>query len=133
MILSYEYIDHAYNAIIDVKACLDTFNFDFENECWGIWGEGTVYSSDILNRYCTEDTFKSYQGKRSLEDHAQRVRNLMACPILKPIDLEISQYGQPTLEDGCHRIYASYLRGDKTIKAKVFGFIDYIPDLMMER
>jgi len=124
-------------AVVDVRAYLDYLDYDFEADTWSIWGEGDVDAARIRALSPEEDDFKAYppMSRRiswTPDQHERRVRNLMEVLEFRPISLDIFQDGGIRMEDGCHRLLAAYLRGDETIKARIGGFIDYLPELACE-
>lgn len=118
-------------ARVHVRSYLDYLDYDFEAGSWDIWYAGDVQEERIRALSPTSDDKKPYNGDWTVAQHEQRVRNLMEVANLPPISLDIMGDGTPRIEDGCHRLMAAYLRGDETIEAKIGGYIDYLPDMVI--
>lgn len=80
---------------------------------------------DVEKNRCKSMNTREYHIKRI----AYLVQNY--CNI-SPIDIEIVNDWDFSIEDGNHRLAAAIYRGDKYIEANIFGFIDNLNEVIPE-
>lgn len=121
--------DGSWMALVRVK---DLMALHMVEGKWCAWMAGDIDPEDARSLNAVEDDRLPYEPGWSAKDpwtvqqHLQRIRNLMEIEVLPPISLEFQMEGHFDFGDGHHRLLAAYLRGDTLIAAEVSGFQDVL-------